>query len=73
MSSTWIEPESVVAEHILDRVERESLPTNIYRQSWGTSYFIQIRHKGKLHYLGTYPTLEEALEVRDAARRELGR
>lgn len=35
----------------------------VYRTSWGNRWFAQIRRGGKLHYLGTYPTPEEAAEA----------
>jgi hypothetical protein len=74
MSSTWSEPEESVATDVLSQqLEQRALPTNIYRQTWGSGYFIQIRVGGELRYLGTYPTVDEAVKVRDEARRQLGR
>lgn len=32
----------------------------VYRTSWGNRWFSQIRRGGKLHYLGTFQTKEEA-------------
>lgn len=32
----------------------------VYRTSWGNRWFSQIRRGGKLHYLGTFQTREEA-------------
>jgi hypothetical protein len=70
MSST---SSDLVASTVLEQVDRETLPTSVYRQSWGTSFFVQIRHKGTLYYLGTYDTVSEAVGVRDEARRQLER
>ena len=70
MSST--SSDLVANRGIADEV-RESLPTNVYRQTWGSGYFVQIRVQGELHYLGTYDTIPEAVGVRDEARRQLGR
>lgn len=52
-------------------LERRTLPTGVYKTSWGTTYFVQFRYHGTLHYCGTWPTIEEAVNVRDQARRQL--
>ena len=51
--------------------DRESLPVGVYRTTWGNRFFVQIRHKRVLYYLGTHETVEAAVEVRDAAREHL--
>lgn len=52
-------------------LERRSLPKGVYRTSWGTAYFVQFRYHGELYYCGTWPTIEEAVSIRDQARRQL--
>ena len=52
-------------------LDRESLPTGVYRTTWGNRLFVQVRRKGKLYYLGTHETVEAAVEARDAAIRAL--
>jgi hypothetical protein len=45
---------------------RKGATPNIYRR--GSSYRVQIRINYKLHYFGTYLTLEDAVESADKAR-----
>lgn len=49
--------------------QRYPHPTGCYRSAWGT-WFVQLRHKGELLYLGTADTVEEATEIRDAFREQ---
>lgn len=35
----------------------------VYRTSYGNRWFGQIRRRGKLYYLGTFPSPEEASEA----------
>ena len=44
----------------------------VYETSWGGSWFAQVRHRGKLHYLGTYPSPEDAAEAYRLAKESLG-
>ena len=41
----------------------------VYRKDGG--YSARVRHLGKLHYFGTFPTIEEAAAVASAKRKEL--
>ena len=51
------------------RPQRYAHPVGIYRTAWGT-WFVQLRHKGELLYLGTADTVEGAVEMRDAFRQQ---
>lgn len=64
--------ETLVANTSVETLEREILPPCVYRTSWGNRVFVQIKHHGETIYLGTYETVEAAVEVRDEARRQLG-
>jgi hypothetical protein len=35
----------------------------VYRTSWGNKWFSQIRKDGKLYYLGTFKTQEDAAQA----------
>jgi hypothetical protein len=41
----------------------ETKPRGVYRTSYGNRWFAQIRRGGKLHYLGTFATQDEASEA----------
>lgn len=41
----------------------KSKPRGVYRTSYGNRWFGQIRRKGKLYYLGTFASEEEASEA----------
>jgi hypothetical protein len=41
----------------------------VYRTSYGNRWFAQIRRRGKLHYLGTFATQDEASEAVEAVAR----
>jgi len=51
--------------------EKKELPRYVYRTSYGNRFFSQIRSRGKLHYLGTFGTPEEASEVAEATKNYL--
>lgn len=40
-------------------------PLNVYRSAWGT-WFTQLRWHGQRVYLGSFETMDEAVEARDA-------
>ena len=44
----------------------------VYETSWGGRWFAQIRRDGKLRYLGTYPTPEDARDAYLKASEILG-
>ena len=45
--------------------QRYPHPKGCYRTAWGT-WFVQVRHGGEKHYLGTTETEAEAVQLRDA-------
>ena len=54
----------------MDKPKREpryAHPKNVYRSPWGT-WYVQVQHEGERLGLGSFVTMEEAVEVRDAFR-----
>ena len=48
------------------RPQRYPHPRGVYRTSWGNAWFVQLQHAGERYYSGTFATMEEAVEHRDA-------
>jgi hypothetical protein len=46
--------------------QRYPHPRSVYRTSWGNAWFVQLQVAGERHYSGTFATMEEAVEYRDA-------
>ena len=55
----------------VDTAPPTRMKRGVYRTSWGNRWFSQIRRDGKLHYLGTYQSEEEAQDAFDAAAEAL--
>lgn len=54
---------TVDTESEADNAPVIGMKRGVYRTSWGNRFFSQIRRGGKLHYLGTFETEEEAFEA----------
>jgi len=54
-----------------DGPQRYAHPVNCYRTAWNT-WYVQLQHEHQKWYLGTYETLDEAVEARDLLRVSLG-
>jgi hypothetical protein len=46
-------------------MSRYEHPRNVYRTAWGT-WFCQLRWHGEKIYIGSFETMDEAVEARDA-------
>lgn len=64
----WTLRRSTVSESVAAGEQGEQRVPGVYKQSWGTTWFAQIRHKGKLHYLGSFPSQSDAAEAVSQAR-----
>jgi hypothetical protein len=60
-----VDDESDESAVIPARPQRYPHPRNVYRTAWGT-WYVQVQHNGERLGLGSYVTMEEAVEVRDA-------
>ena len=47
----------------MSEVDTPTKRRGVYRTSYGNRWFAQIRRRGKLYYLGTFLTEEEASEA----------
>ena len=59
-------------ESVATTTGQASKNRGVYESSYGGKWFSQIRRGGKLHYLGTYPTPEEAADAYHRAAEQLG-
>ena len=57
----------VESESYPRRPQRYPHPRNVYKTPWGT-WYVQVQHEGERLGLGSFVTVEEAVEVRDAFR-----
>ena len=57
------------------RTGRYRHAVGVYRESWigqrGVVWFAQVRHRGRLNYLGTFDTHDEAAEAVTAFKRQV--